>query len=418
MAPVARGARAQSVICTGSGFLSQHPMLHHPRHLPSVLRRFIDSEAGGGILLMFCAVLALIAANSPLGDVYRSTLELHVGGLSALEWINDGLMAVFFLLVGLEIKREFLHGQLRTWSARALPGLGALGGMLAPALIFVAINLEQPSTLRGWAIPSATDIAFALGVVALLGDRVPASLKVFLTALAVLDDLGAVLIIALFYTGGLSLPMLGLAAVALAVLAALNRFGVRRLAPYLLVGAVLWFFVLRSGVHATIAGVLLALCVPAEAVPVSHEDAASPLHRLEVALSPWVGFLIVPIFSFANAGVSLSHVGVSDLINPVTLGVAFGLFAGKQTGVFATVWITIKLGLAGRPAAASWLHVYGVAILCGIGFTMSLFIGLLAFAPTPEFQNDTKMGVLLGSLMSACVGGLLLRLAPRWSRSV
>ena len=418
--PVAVGMTAEAVAAPFVPALDScdsSPMSQHaPPRRSSILRRFIDSEASGGVVLMVCAALALVVANSSLGPLYEAGLAAHLGVLSLLDWINDGLMAVFFLLVGLEIKREVLHGQLRTWSARALPGLGALGGMMAPAAIFVAINLAQPSTLRGWAIPSATDIAFALGVVALLGDRVPASLKVFLTALAVLDDLGAVLIIALFYTGDLSVPMLGLAAVTLGALVALNRFGVRRLLPYLLLGAVLWVVVLRSGVHATIAGVLLALTIPAEAKQPSHEEEGSPLSRLEVALNPWVAFAILPVFSFANAGVSLGHLGWASLTNPVTLGVAFGLFVGKQGGVFATVWLAIRLRLATRPAGASWAQVYGVAILCGIGFTMSLFIGLLAFAPTPEFQSDTKIGVLLGSLASACVGALALSLVPRRPR--
>ncbi|WP_131194279.1 Na+/H+ antiporter NhaA [Lichenihabitans psoromatis] len=384
------------------------------RRVRSALRAFMNSEASGGLVLMACAALALVVANSPLASLYTGTLEAHAGGLSILHWINDGLMAVFFLLVGLEIKREFLHGQLRTWRARALPGIGAVGGMIVPALVFVGINLAQPATLRGWAIPAATDIAFALGVLALLGDRVPASLKVFLTALAVLDDLGAVLIIALFYTSDLSLPMLGAAAVAVVALFGLNRFGVRRLWPYLLIGALLWWLVLRSGVHATIAGVLLALPIPAEAAGQMGEHAdESPLHRLEEALSPWVAFLILPIFAFANAGVSIGADAIAGLTNPVTLGVALGLFLGKQIGVLGSVWIAVTTRIASRPSKAGWIHIYGVALLCGIGFTMSLFIGLLAFAATPEFQTDTKIGVLLGSILSACTGALVLRLAPR-----
>ncbi len=388
-------------------------MLPAPRRLPSALRRFIDSEASGGLVLMACAALALAAANSPVAGSYERLVAARAGGLTVVDWVNDALMAIFFLLVGLEIKREFLHGQLRTWQARALPGLGALGGMLIPALIFTAVNWAHPVTLRGWAIPSATDIAFALGVVALLGDRVPASLKVFLTALAVLDDLGAVLIIAVFYTGGLSLPLLGLAALTFGALLMLNRMGVRRLWPFLLLGVLLWALVWQSGVHATIAGVLLAVTIPAEALPGSQEDASSPLNRLEGALGPWVGFLILPIFGFVNAGVALGGHGLRDLANPVTLGVAAGLLFGKQIGVLSSVWLAIRLKVATRPAAATWVQVYGVALLCGIGFTMSLFIGLLAFARTPELQDDTKIGVLIGSLLSAAAGALVLRLAPR-----
>jgi NhaA family Na+:H+ antiporter len=392
-----------------------------PRRLPSALRRFIDSEASGGLVLMACAALALLAANSPLAGLYAHLLGLRAGGLDLVDWVNDALMALFFLLVGLEIKREFLQGQLRTWRARALPGLGALGGMAVPALIYAGFNLAHPATLRGWAIPSATDIAFALGVLSLLGDRVPASLKVFLTALAVLDDLGAVLIIALFYSSGLSFPMLGLAALVFAVLLALNRLGVKHLLPYLVLGAVLWVLVWRSGIHATIAGVLLALAIPADAGSAHAglagagspgHDGASPLHRLETALGPWVGFLILPVFGFVNAGVGFGAAGPGVLTSPVTLGVALGLFLGKQTGVLASIWLAIRLKVARRPAVANGLQIYGVTLLCGIGFTMSLFIGLLAFAPTPEFQDETKIGVLVGSLLSACAGALVLRLAP------
>jgi NhaA family Na+:H+ antiporter len=327
---------------------------------------------------------------------------VEVAGLSVLYWVNDALMALFFLLVGLEIKREVVIGQLSTWRARALPGFAAAGGMLVPALIYVAFNLATPETLRGWAIPSATDIAFSLGVLALLGSRVPMSLKVFLTALAILDDLGAVVIIAIFYTSDLALPMLGAAVLVTLVLVALNRFGVRALWPYLLLGAVLWFLVFRSGVHATISGVVLAATIPAD----GGEE--SPLIRLERALQKGVAFIILPLFGFANAGVAFGAAGLSVLAQPVALGSAFGLFVGKQIGVFAGAWLTIKAGLATKPAGASWFELYGVAILCGIGFTMSLFIGLLAFADDAH-HDATKIGVLCGSLASAIVGGLLLR---------
>jgi NhaA family Na+:H+ antiporter len=284
--------------------------------------------------------------------------------------------------------------------------------MLVPALVYVAVNWQSPETLRGWAIPAATDIAFALGVLALLGPRVPISLKVFLTALAILDDLGAVLIIAAFYTTDLSLPMLGGAAATFLVLFGLNKAGVSRLLPYLLLGAVLWFFVLKSGVHATIAGVLLAFTIPLRLSSGRPDDPTSPLHKLEHGLHPWSAFLVLPIFGFANAGVSLAGIEGHMLLDPVTLGVALGLFVGKQLGVFGFALAAVKLGFAQRPKHASWPQVYGVALLCGVGFTMSLFIGLLAFASAPELEAETKIGVLLGSVVSMIVGALVLRFAP------
>jgi NhaA family Na+:H+ antiporter len=343
-----------------------------------------------------------------LADAYFHALHVDVAGLSIQHWINDALMALFFLLVGLEIKREFLDGELVNWSRRALPGIAAAGGMAVPALIYVAINSGSPETLRGWAIPAATDIAFALGVLSLLGSRAPVSLKIFLTALAILDDLGAVLIIAFFYTADLSVPYLGLAAATLAVLMALNRFRVYRLAPYLILGVALWYFVLQSGVHATLAGVALALTIPLRPSPAAPESKDSPLHVLEHGLSPWVAFLIVPIFGFANAGVSLAGFTPAALLDPVPLGVAAGLFLGKQLGVFGFAWAAIRLGLADLPAHATWRQFYGVAVLCGIGFTMSLFIGLLAFTDV-HLQDETKIGVLLGSVLSAVFGWALIR---------
>ena len=379
----------------------------------SVFREFLDSEAAGGIILMVAAALALIIANSVLDRAYASILATYIGPLNISHWINDGLMAVFFLLVGLEIKREFLDGQLSTWPRRVLPGIGAAGGMLVPALIYVAINRDDPAALRGWAIPTATDIAFALGVLSLLGNRVPASLKVFLTALAIIDDLGAVLIIAAFYTSGLSLPYLGGAAAVLAALIVMNRAGVMRLAPYLLLGALLWFFVLQSGVHATIAGVALALTIPLRRSPgLEHDLDASPLHRLEHALHKPVAFFIVPIFGFANAGVSLDGVGFDDLGQPLTLGIALGLVAGKLIGVFGSALIAIKTGLADAPANARLSHILGVSILCGIGFTMSLFIGLLAFPDNAALQDSVKIGILAGSLVAALVGAAVLLMSP------
>jgi NhaA family Na+:H+ antiporter len=383
-------------------------LLERPR---SILRAFLQQEASGGIILMASAALALIVANSALGPAYFDALHADIAGMSLLHWINDGLMALFFLLVGLEIKRELAEGALSTWPRRALPGIAAAGGMIVPALIYVTLNAGSPETLRGWAIPAATDIAFALGVLALLGSRAPVSLKIFLTALAILDDLGAVLIIAFFYASELSLTYLGLAALTLAALFALNRTGVTRLAFYLVLGAVLWFLVLKSGIHATLAGVALASAIPLKSRG-AIERTPSPLHRLEHGLSPWIAFLIVPIFGFANAGVSLAGMTPSAMLNPVPLGVAAGLFFGKQIGVFGFAWIAIRLRLASLPAHATWLQLYGVAALCGIGFTMSLFIGLLAFAD-PHLQDEAKMGVLTGSLLSALVGWLIIRFSPK-----
>lgn len=377
----------------------------------SALRSFFVSEAAGGLILMAVAMVAIIVANSPLASVYFRTLHTPVAGLDVLHWINDGLMAMFFLLVGLEIKREVLDGQLSTWSRRILPGVAAAGGMIAPAIVYLAVQRGDPTTTHGWAIPAATDIAFALGILSLLGSRVPVSLKVFLTALAIIDDLGAVLIIAFFYTDDIALWALGGAGAALALLIAMNRMKVRALPAYLLVGVVMWWLVLQSGVHATLAGVALALTIPLRPTPGAPEDATSPLHRLEHAIQPWVAFLVVPIFGFANAGISFTGVSLGDLVARVPLGVAAGLFVGKQIGVFGSAWLVIRLGWADCPANATMRQLYGVAVLCGVGFTMSLFIGLLAF-DAPHLQDATKLGVLLGSTLSALGGWLLLRSAP------
>ena len=380
----------------------------------SLMRAFLDNSASGGLVLMAAAALALVVANSPLAPAYFAALHAYLGPLSVQHWINDGLMAVFFLLVGLEIKREILDGQLSTWSRRILPGIAAAGGMLVPALIFVAFNWGDPQILRGWAIPSATDIAFALGVVALLGSRVPTSLKVFLTALAILDDLGAVAIIAVFYTGELNGMALGGAALVLAVLTAMNRLRVVRLLPYLLLGAVLWFLVLRSGVHATVAGVLLALTIPLRTSPGHPDDIPhSPLHQLEHALQPWVAMAIVPIFGFANAGVSFAGVTTDKLTEPLTLGVALGLLVGKLVGVFGSAMLTIRLGFADVPMGAGRLQLLGISLLCGIGFTMSLFIGMLAFADNAALQDGVKIGILTGSLVAGLLGWAVLMVAPR-----
>jgi NhaA family Na+:H+ antiporter len=382
----------------------------------TALRNFLRSETASGFALMASGVLALIVANSSLAPVYFGALAAYVGGLSILHWINDGLMALFFLLVGLEIKRELLEGQLRAWPARAVPGIAALGGMLVPALVYMAINWASPSTLRGWAIPAATDIAFALGILSLFGSRVPVSLKLFLTALAILDDLGAILIIAIFYTAELSPLMLGLATFVLAMLVGLNLAGVRRVTPYVVLGGLLWFLVLKSGVHATVAGVLLALAIPLRRDDSKSKDSVSPLHRLEHALHPWSAYAVLPIFGFANAGVALGGTSWQNLYEPVTLGVALGLFLGKQAGVFGSVWLIVRLGLARRPAQATWLQLYGVAVLCGVGFTMSLFIGLLAFAQTPELETATKIGVLFGSILSIFGAAAMLGLGGRSDR--
>ena len=381
----------------------------HSRHVqPSAIRRFLESQSSAGLVLMGAAVLALMVANSPLGPNYETILHAYVGPLSVGHWINDALMAVFFLFVGLEIKREMLDGQLSTWSRRILPGIAAAGGMMVPALVYLVFN--RGPTAAGWAIPAATDIAFALGVIALLGNRVPASLRVFLAALAIIDDLGAVMIIAVFYTAKLSIPDLAGAAVALMVLIGLNRFGVLRLTPYLLVGAILWVLVFRSGIHATLAGVVLAFTIPMQCTPGRPDnDSDSPLHRLEHALILPVGFLVVPIFGLANAGVPVLTLPAEALVAPVTLGVALGLLIGKITGVFGFSMLAVRLGLADMPAHAGKRQLLGVALLCGIGFTMSIFITLLAFPGSQLLQAEAKLGVLAGSFLSGLLGYLLLR---------
>ncbi|YCI89198.1 Na+/H+ antiporter NhaA [Pseudomonas sp. R3-41] len=370
------------------------------------LERFMQAETSGGIVLILSALAALIVANSPLLPVYTGVLHSSFLGMSLEHWVNDALMAVFFLLVGLEIKREMQVGELAKWSQRALPGFAALGGMIVPALIYAWVNRSSSETLAGWAIPAATDIAFALGVLSLLGNRVPMSLKVFLSALAILDDLGAVAIIAVFYTSGLDVVMLAASAAVIAVMLIMNRAGVARLLPYLVLGVVLWVLVLKSGVHATLAGVALAFCIPLNK---DLAEAESPLLRLEQRLSPWVAFVVMPIFGFANAGVSLAGVSLSNLLDPVPLGVAAGLLLGKQIGVFTFALVAIKLGLAQMPTHSSWRQVYGVALLCGIGFTMSLFIGNLAFPGAQLLIDEVKVGVLAGSTLAALAGILVLR---------
>ncbi len=380
----------------------------------SLLREFLEGEASGGIVLMAAAALALVVANSPLGGAYETALHARVGPLSVEHWINDALMALFFLLVGLEIKREMIDGQLATWPRRVLPGIAAAGGMLVPAIIYTSFNIQNSETIRGWAIPTATDIAFALGVMSLLGRRVPASLKIFLAALAIIDDLGAVLIIALFYSTGISLPDLAGAILVIGILVALNRRGVLQLWPYLLLGAVLWVLVYRSGVHATLAGVALALSIPLRMKEGAPDDVGhSPLHRLEHGLGRVVPFIVVPIFGFANAGVSLWHVGIGAFIDPLTIGIVGGLVAGKLIGVFGSAALVIRLGYADLPAGANWTQLFGTALLCGIGFTMSLFIGLLAFAGHPLLQEEVKLGILCGSGLAGLLGTIVLLSASR-----
>ena len=375
----------------------------------SLLRDFLSSEAAGGVVLMSAAALAIAVANSPLAPAYTAALAAKLGPLSALHWVNDGLMAVFFLLVGLEIKRELVDGQLSTWERRRLPGLAALAGMAAPALIYVALNRADPTATRGWAIPSATDIAFALGVLALIGNRVPPSLKVLLTAIAVLDDMGAVAIIAVFYTERLDLAALAAAGGGIALLAVLNLAGVRALAAYLVPAPFIWWAMHLSGVHATIAGVLVALTIPLTPAPAAPDDATSPLHRLEHALARPVAFLIVPVFGFANAGLGFGGITMGMAGSGVTLGIAAGLFLGKQAGILGATWGCVRTRLADLPAGATWRQAYGVALLCGIGFTMSLFVGDLAFRGDPTLANEVKLGVLGGSLLSALVGVAVLR---------
>ncbi|UNM97173.1 Na+/H+ antiporter NhaA [Ignatzschineria rhizosphaerae] len=378
------------------------------------IKYFFSLPTAGGIILMLSAILGLLIANSPLSEQYFTILGSYIAGLSVLHWINDALMAIFFLYVGLELKREFISGELATNSQRILPGLAAFAGLAVPAIIYFMLNKNDAAAISGWAIPTATDIAFALGIVALLGSRVPLSLKVFLTALAIIDDLAAILIIAVFYSNELNLLYLLGAAAALGVLIILNRAKITNKYCYIAVGLILWFLVLQSGIHATLAGVILAMTIPLKNAKTNAKGEA-PLIAWEHGLSNWVSFLIIPLFGLANAGVSFAGLELSMLTHPIVLGVAFGLFFGKQIGVFGMVFIGEKLGIFKRPTGASWLQVYGIALLCGIGFTMSLFISMLAFA-SPELQDLSKIGVFLGSLISGVLGYLLLRFNPQKSQ--
>ncbi len=391
------------------------------RSMKSIERRIsliLASDAAPGVALIAAAMLALVVVNSGLADVYDDLLNTtgvwQFGAFAInkplLLWINDGLMAIFFFFVGLEIKREVLEGRLSSLQRSTLPLVAAFGGVAVPALIYVVINLGDPVALEGWAIPAATDIAFALGVLALLGTRAPPALKVFLLAVAVIDDLIAIAIIAIFYTQDISSDALIAAGIGIAVLAAMNRLRIASLGPYILVGIVVWAAVLKSGVHATLAGVVIALLIPLRD---PRDESRSPLHDIEHWLKPWVLFLVMPIFAFANAGVPLVGIEFSDLLAPVPLGIAAGLFLGKQLGIFGAAWIAIRLGVASMPEGLSWRHVYGVSLLAGVGFTMSLFIGTLAFSD-PAQRDAVRIGVLLGSILSAVAGYAVLHYwAPR-----
>ncbi len=386
-------------------------------YISSPFKWFFKLEAASGILLLISAIAALIVSNSEFSIYYFETLNkyLFIGinnfglKLSVLHWINDALMAIFFFFVTLEIKREFLQGELSSLKQAMLPIIGAVGGMLIPALIYIYINIGNPNTLNGWAIPSATDIAFSIGILSLLGSRVPISLKVFLTALAIIDDLGAIVIIAFFYTGDLNIQYLLLMLVTFILLLVLNKFSIKKFTPYLILGLFLWFFTHESGVHATIAGVLLASVIPHR----KKDHDFSLLIKIEHAISPYVAYMIMPLFAFANAGVSLEGLSLSSLMLPVPLGILLGLFVGKQLGVFVFSYASIKFGLATLPTNSNWVSFYAVGVLTGIGFTMSLFVGNLAFVNNMEYMDGVKIGVLSGSLLSTVVGFVLLYLSSK-----
>lgn len=385
---------------------------------PTMLKNFLKLESAAGLILMGAAILAMIAANSPAAGLYGyfldTPVEVRIGELEVAKplflWVNDGLMAIFFFLVGLELKREVLEGELSRPANVLLPALGAVGGIVVPVAVFVWFNAGNPEAMRGWAIPAATDIAFALGILMLLGSRVPVSLKIFLVSLAIFDDIGAIVIIAIFYTVNLSILALVVSTACLIVLGIMNYRGVSKVAPYILVGVIMWTAVLKSGVHATLAGVALAAFIPMRD---SQDSEVSPLRMLEHDLHSVVAYGVLPLFAFVNAGISLSGVSMADLMHPVPLGIAAGLFVGKQVGIFALCFVAIKLGLARMPEGASWGSLYGISILCGVGFTMSLFVGSLAFENvvfSPEDIFDERLGIILGSLLSGVVGFLVLHL--------
>ncbi|MCO5216637.1 MAG: Na+/H+ antiporter NhaA [Thermomicrobiales bacterium] len=370
-----------------------------------MLLRFFRSEPAAAIVLLFASALAMIVANTVLNGTYHDLLHFAVGPLSVHEWINDALMALFFLMVGLEIKREMVSGALSTWGDRLLPGLAAMGGMVVPAVIFITVNRDISSHHDGWAIPTATDIAFALGVLTLLGKRVPASIRVLLVGIAIIDDLLAILVIAIFYSGGVSTGWLIVSAVLAAALALLNQRSVYAIWPYLLVGAGLWIAVFNSGLHATLAGVIVAMSLPSRG---SSDSAPAPLNVLEHRLIYWVNFGILPLFGFANAGVHLSGMRVGDVADTLPLGIILGLFVGKQIGIFGTIWLLVKAGIARMPARTSWSIIHAMSVLCGIGFTMSIFIAGLAFSSAPHYLDMAKIGVITGSLASALIGTFLM----------
>ncbi len=386
-------------------------------YISSPFKWFFKLEAASGLILLISAILALLISNSSFSDYYFNSLEKYIFlginnfgiKLSLLHWINDALMAIFFFFVTLEIKREFLQGELSNLRQALLPIIAAIGGMLVPALFYISLNYEDSATLNGWAIPSATDIAFSLGILSLLGSRVPISLKVFLTALAIIDDLGAIVIIAFFYSGDLSINFLILLLITFIFLLILNKYGVKKFFPYLILGIFLWFFTHESGIHATIAGVLLASTIPHR----KKTKDFSLLIKLEHSISPYVAFLIMPLFAFANAGVSLEGLSLSSLLMPVPLGIVLGLFVGKQVGVFLFSYISIKTGFAQMPNNSNWLTLYGVGILTGIGFTMSLFVGNLAFVDNTQYIDGVKIGVLTGSLLSTLAGYFLILLTSK-----
>ncbi|HIF9278641.1 TPA: Na+/H+ antiporter NhaA [Photobacterium damselae] len=383
--------------------------------MTDAIRKFLKLESAGGIVLIIAAAVAMFIANSPLGSVYSGVLHSYVAGLSVEHWINDGLMAIFFLLIGLEVKRELIEGALNTKEKAIFPAIAAVGGMIAPALVYVAFNFSDPVALKGWAIPAATDIAFALGVMALLGNRVPVSLKVFLLALAIIDDLGVIVIIALFYSSDLSTLALAVAFASTAALFIMNAKNVTKLTPYLVVGAILWFSVLQSGVHATLAGVVLGFAIPLSGKDGDHSDNHSPLKHLEHVLHPYVAFLILPLFAFANAGISLEGVSFASLTSMLPLGIAAGLFIGKPLGIFTASYIAVKTGLAKLPDDIGMKEIFAVSVLCGIGFTMSIFISSLAFVgESGDFSTYSRLGILLGSTFAALIGyGLLNRALPK-----
>ena len=380
--------------------------------LSKPFRWFFELEAASGLVLLIAAIFALVISNSNFDELYFSILEqyLFIGinnfglKLSVHHWINDLLMAIFFFFVTLEIKREFIQGELSNLKKALLPIIGAVGGMAIPAIVYIILNFENAETINGWAIPSATDIAFSLGILSLLGSRVPISLKIFLTALAIIDDLGAILIIAFFYSGDLSISYLSLILISYIFLLVFNKFGVKKFLPYLVIGSFMWFFTYKSGIHATIAGVLLASTIPHR---IKDKD-FSLLIKLEHAISPYVAFIIMPIFAFANAGVSLEGLSLSSLLQPVPLGILLGLFVGKQIGVMFFSFIAVKIGAAQMPDNSNWLTLYGVSVLTGIGFTMSLFVGNLAFADNIYYIDGVKIGVLTGSLLSTLFGYFIL----------